>query len=223
MNIKGIDLNQVLTTNPTYTAKNPTDFASLLNNRLKESETNLDAIFQEAANAYNVPVDLLKAVAKAESNFHADATSSCGAMGIMQLMPGTARSLGVTDAYDPQQNIMGGAKYLSNLLNRFDGDASLAIAAYNAGPGNVQKYNGIPPFAETQNYVQKVLGYCDGAITAGSIPAGSDGISALSQAYATATGTAGTFDVERYTAELRIKLYQMQMMLNEPVNQYDSL
>jgi hypothetical protein len=223
MNINRIDLSQLLTANSATTVKNSTDFASLLNDRLKESETNLDAIFEEAANAYNVPVDLLKAVAKAESNFHADATSSCGAMGIMQLMPGTARSLGVNDAYDPQQNIMGGAKYISNLLNQFDGDASLAIAAYNAGPGNVKKYNGIPPFAETQNYVQKVLGYCDGSITAGSIPASSDGLSALSEAYATATGTNGTFDAERYTAELRIKLYQMQMLLNEPVNEYDSL
>lgn len=119
----------------------------------------LEAIFQKAAAAYDIPVELLKAVGKAESNFNPDATSSCGAMGIMQLMPATAKALGVTDAYDPEQNIMGGAKYLSDKLKAYDGDITLALAAYNAGPGNVAKYGGVPPFKETQNYIKKIYGY----------------------------------------------------------------
>lgn len=119
----------------------------------------LSEIFLKASETYGVDVELLKAVAKQESGFDANATSSSGAMGIMQLMPATAESLGVTDAYNPYQNIMGGAKLLSNLLNKYNGDMSLALAAYNAGSGNVDKYGGIPPFEETQNYVPKVLGY----------------------------------------------------------------
>ena len=128
-------------------------------------KTGLDGIFQSAAEKYHVPVSLLKAVAKAESGFQADAVSSCGAQGIMQLMPSTAASLGVTDSFNPEQNIMGGAKYLGQLLSSFDGSAKLAVAAYNAGSGAVRKYGGVPPYAETQNYVQKVLGYAGGDIS----------------------------------------------------------
>lgn len=129
---------------------------------------NLDDIFQKASDTYHVPVELLKAVAKAESNFNTNSVSSCGAQGIMQLMPGTAKSLGVTNAFDPEQNIMGGAKYLSQQLDRYDGNTVLALAAYNAGPGNVKKYNGVPPFAETQRYIGKVMGYAGAPITAGN-------------------------------------------------------
>lgn len=117
----------------------------------------LNSYFVEAANTYGVDVNLLKCIAYAESNFDPDATSRSGAMGVMQLMPKTAEGLGVTDAYDAEQNIMGGAKYISIQLERFDGDVELALAAYNAGPGNVQKYGGIPPFEETQNYVKKIM------------------------------------------------------------------
>ncbi|MBN7774187.1 lytic transglycosylase domain-containing protein [Clostridium aminobutyricum] len=122
-------------------------------------KTDLEELFTRASEAYNVPADLLKAVAKAESGFNSNAVSRCGAMGVMQLMPATAKALGVTDAYDPEQNIMGGAKYLSQKLQAYDGDITLALASYNAGSGNVAKYGGVPPFPETQNYINKVLGY----------------------------------------------------------------
>ncbi|MDR0490148.1 MAG: lytic transglycosylase domain-containing protein [Oscillospiraceae bacterium] len=145
-------------------------FSETLKRASSSGKFDLDAIFETAALRYNLPVGLLKAVAKAESSFRPDATSKCGAMGIMQLMPGTAKALGVTDAYDPEQNIMGGAKYLRQMLDKFGGDVSLALAAYNAGPANVTKYGGIPPFNETQNYVKNVLGYMGGnAITAGTV------------------------------------------------------
>ena len=119
----------------------------------------LDAIFNEAASKYGVDAKFLKAIAKCESDFSTECTSRSGAMGIMQLMPQTAASLGVTSAYDPYQNIMGGARYISEKLTQYNGDKSLALAAYNAGSGNVAKYGGIPPFKETQNYVAKVMAY----------------------------------------------------------------
>lgn len=125
----------------------------------------LEQVFQKASNTYQVSKDLLKAMAKAESNFRADATSHCGAMGIMQLMPATAASLGVTDAYNPEQNIMGGAQYISRLLEKYNGNTAYALAAYNAGSGNVDKYGGIPPFKETQNYVAKIFGYLEEGVT----------------------------------------------------------
>lgn len=127
------------------------------------SATDLDAYFEEAAQKYNVDVKLLKAIAHAESNYNPNATSSSGAMGVMQLMPSTAKSLGITDAYNARDNIMGGAKVISDHLSRYDGDLSLALAAFNAGSGNVAKYGGVPPFTETQNYIKKVLSYYEGA------------------------------------------------------------
>lgn len=131
--------------------------------------TSLDEIFDKASKKYNVPVNLLKAIAKAESDFNPKAISKAGAQGIMQLMPGTAKELGVTDPFDPEQNIMGGAKYISSLLKRYNGDTKLALAAYNAGMNNVKKYGGVPPFKETQNYVVKVMKYMGEDITAGTV------------------------------------------------------
>jgi soluble lytic murein transglycosylase-like protein len=121
--------------------------------------TQYDAQITAAATKHGIDPALLKGLIRQESNFNATARSGAGAQGLTQLMPGTAAGLGVTDANDPAQAIDGGAKYLKQQLDRFGGDTSKALAAYNAGPGAVAKHGGIPPYAETQDYVQKVLGY----------------------------------------------------------------
>lgn len=142
-----------------------TDFASVLETtttqpeKKQATEAPMDDIFLKAAQTYQIPVNLVKAVAKTESNFNPNAVSCCGAQGVMQLMPSTAAGLGVTDPFDAEQNIMGGAKYLSQMMDRYDGDVRLTLAAYNAGAGNVAKYGGVPPFKETQAYVERVMGY----------------------------------------------------------------
>jgi soluble lytic murein transglycosylase-like protein len=117
----------------------------------------IDSLVNDNAQAQDVDPALIKAIIANESGFNANATSNVGAQGLMQLMPGTAAGLGVTDSYDPAQNVAGGTKYIKGLLQRFNGDVRLAVAAYNAGPGAVEKYGGVPPYAETQNYVQNVL------------------------------------------------------------------
>ena len=112
-----------------------------------------------AAARHNLDPELIRAVIRVESNFRPDVVSSAGAMGLMQLMPGTAESLGVTDPFDIVQNIDGGSRYLRRMLDLFNGDVSLALAAYNAGAGAVRQHGGIPPFRETQNFVPRVQGY----------------------------------------------------------------
>ena len=126
---------------------------------LKNDKGQYDSLIAKAAAKYNVDRDLIKAVIKAESNFNHRAVSRAGARGLMQLMPSTASSLQVYDSFHPENNIEGGVKYLRYLLDLFKGNLPFALAAYNAGENAVMRYNSIPPYQETQNYVQKVLQY----------------------------------------------------------------
>lgn len=127
--------------------------------RLAEDDPSAyDALIEETARRHGVPPALVKAVVKAESNFQRHAVSSKGAQGLMQLMPATAAELGVQDAFDPAENIGAGTRYLRAMIDRF-GDWELALAAYNAGPGTVDEYGGVPPYRETRQYVERVLHY----------------------------------------------------------------
>ena len=117
------------------------------------------SIIEQASQRFNLEPSLIKAVIKAESDFDHEATSEKGAQGLMQLMPETADEMAVDDPYNPEENIFGGARYLSSLMGRFNNDLKLALAAYNAGPEKVDTYNGVPPYAETENFIQKVLDF----------------------------------------------------------------
>lgn len=115
------------------------------------------SMIDKVAQKHGVDEKLVRALVRQESGFNPNATSHCGAMGLMQLMPATAKGLGVTDPYNPVQNVEGGVKYLKSMLNKYNGNVILALAAYNAGPGAVDKYGTVPPYGETQNYVKSIL------------------------------------------------------------------
>ena len=116
----------------------------------------IDKAIEDSAAKHNVDPNLVRALVKVESNFNPSAVSRKGAMGLMQLMPATAKELKVTNPFDPAQNVDAGVRHLKGLLNNFNGDVSLSLAAYNAGQGAVQRNRGVPPFAETRNYVRRI-------------------------------------------------------------------
>lgn len=164
--------NGIVSIAPHYTADPPSGYSNKASFKQTLSDVEIktkvagktegasayDAIIEEKCSLYGVNPALVKSVIQAESGFRANAISQAGAMGLMQLMPKTARGFGLSDPFDPEQNIDAGVRYLKGQLDRFDGSEELALAAYNAGPGNVIKYGRkVPPFKETQNYVNKVL------------------------------------------------------------------
>lgn len=135
--------------------------AAYLNTGATTGSSQYDALVEQAAQRYGVDPAVLHGLIQQESGFDPNAHSSAGASGLTQLMPGTASSLGVANPLDPAESIEGGARYLAQMLSAFGGNTSDALAAYNAGPGAVKQYGGVPPYAETQSYVTKVLGYAE--------------------------------------------------------------
>ena len=142
---------------PVIKTNNPFGSLTTSNKDKAGMKAKIIGYIKNACDKYGVEEKLVHALVRQESGFNPNAVSKAGAKGLMQLMPGTARSLGVIDSFDPEQNIEGGVKYLKQMLDRYNGNKILALAAYNAGPGAVDKYSGVPPYKETQNYVKAIL------------------------------------------------------------------
>lgn len=142
------------------TVSGQSDFGSVLRS-VSDRGRDLDPIFEQAERTYGVPQELLRAIAFHESGFQTDAVSSAGAMGLMQLMPATVETMGVKDPFDAKDNIFGGAKLLSQLFDKYQGDLKLTLAAYGAGSGVVAKYGGVPPYEETRGFVRDIFSAMD--------------------------------------------------------------
>jgi soluble lytic murein transglycosylase-like protein len=149
-------VKSMLDTQSAYMVAQPARSLSMSSKMNIQTPKSIDDIISSAADMYRLPKKLIQAVIHHESGFNPQAVSPAGASGLMQLMPATARGLGVSNIFDPEENVFAGSKYLKQMLDKYNGDIDLALAAYNAGPGNVDKYNGIPPFKETTAYVKKV-------------------------------------------------------------------
>ncbi|MBN1945604.1 MAG: lytic transglycosylase domain-containing protein [Bradymonadales bacterium] len=155
--MSGMELVEVIRSQPSRSNRS-SGRSSSSSSRIQVREDAFDPLIREAAETFNIPFEFIKAVVKAESAFNPRAVSRAGAQGLMQLMPRTGEEMGVTDPFDPRQNIFGGTRYLRILADRYNGDINLVLSAYNAGPGSVDRYDGIP-YPDTRRYIQTVYRY----------------------------------------------------------------